>query len=57
MAKRQHRKTKNKDLQAKLDLIARSTERREMPRPTVFRDKSKYDRNRQKHDFRRECCA
>lgn len=57
MAKRQHKKTKDKDLQAKLDLIARSTERREMPRPTVFRDKSKYDRNRQKNDFRRECCA
>lgn len=43
--------------QEKLDLINRSTERRPMPRPTVFRDKSKYDRGRQKALDRRECMA
>lgn len=37
----------------KLNMINMSTERRPMPRPAVFRDKSKYDRNRQKEDFRR----
>ncbi len=57
MAKRQHVKTKDKALQEKIDLINRSTERREMPRPTVFKDKSKYDRNKQKQSFRRECFA
>ena len=44
MSKREEKKRK----QEKLDLINRSTERRPMPRPTVFRDKSKYDRGRQK---------
>lgn len=57
MAKRQHRKTKDKALQEKLDLINRSTERREMPRPAVFKDKTKYDRNRQKQSMRREYVA
>lgn len=57
MAKRHHAKTKDKALRKKLELINMSTERREMPRPTVFRDKSKYDRNRQKQDFRHECFA
>ena len=40
MSKREEKKRK----QEKLDLINRSTERRPMPRPVVFRDKSKYDR-------------
>lgn len=51
MSKREEKKRK----QEKLDLINRSTERRPMPRPTVFRDKSKYDRGRQKALDRREC--
>ncbi len=57
MAKRHHAKTKDKAAQAKLELIAMSTERREMPRPTVFKDKSKYDRNKAKQSFRKECFA
>lgn len=52
MAKRHHAKNKDKNIQEKLDLINRSTERRTMPRPTVFKDKSKYDRNRQKRQWR-----
>lgn len=46
-----------KKLEQKLDLINRSTGRRAMPRPAVFKDKSKYDRNRQKAENRRECMA
>lgn len=53
MSKREEKKRK----QEKLDLINRSTERRPMPRPAVFRDKSKYDRGRQKALDRRKCMA
>lgn len=53
MSKREEKKRK----QEKLDLINRSTERRPMPRPAVFRDKSKYDRSRRKAFDRRECMA
>lgn len=52
MAKRQHVKTKDAAKKQKLELIAASTERRIMPRPTVFRDKSKYDRNASKHELK-----
>lgn len=52
MAKRQHVKTKDTAKRQKLELIAASTERRAMPRPTVFRDKSKYDRNAAKRELR-----
>lgn len=52
MAKRQHVKTKDKDKQQTLALIAASSERKEMPRPVVFRDKSKYDRNRYRRELR-----
>lgn len=44
-------------VQEKLDLINRSTERRPMPRPVVFKDKTKYDRNRRKSDDRKLCYA
>lgn len=50
MAKRQHVKTKDAKKRQKLELIAASSERKTMPRPTVFRDKSKYDRK----SFKRE---
>lgn len=46
-----------KKVQEKLDMINRSTGRRPMPRPAVFRDKTKYDRNRQKDETRRACLA
>lgn len=46
-----------KKVQEKLDLINRSTERRIMPRPAVFKDRTKYDRNRRKAPDRKECCA
>lgn len=49
---KQHVKTKDKAKQEKIRLINASTERREMPRPTVFKDKSKYDRNRSKKNMR-----
>lgn len=52
MAKRQHVKSKDKKTQEKLDLINRSTERHEMPRPAVFKDKSKYDRKQAKRELR-----
>lgn len=53
MDKRQEKKK----LQEKLDLINRSADRRPMPRPAVFKDKSKYDRKRQKRIDRHECMA
>lgn len=37
----------------KLDMINMSAGRRTMPRPAVFKDKSKYDRGRQKADLRK----
>lgn len=51
MTKRQHVKNKDKNVQRKLELIADSTERRVMPRPAVFRDKTKYDRKRTKREL------
>ena len=43
-----HRPKKDKETQRKLDAIKHSRGRVTMPRPTVFKDKSKYDRNTQK---------
>lgn len=43
---------KNKAAQQKLELIAKSTERRTMPRPAVFADKTKYNRAAQKQMVR-----
>ena len=40
----------NKD--NKLDSIKQSRDRTPMPRPTVFKDKTKYDRNAAKDDRR-----
>ncbi len=51
------KRAEKKKRQEKLDLINRSTERRPMPRPAVFKDKSKYDRNRQKANDRKLCMA
>lgn len=51
MAKRQHVKNKDKNIQRKLELIADSTERRVMPRPVVFKDKTKYDRKKVKREL------
>lgn len=51
------KRQEKKKLQEKLDLINRSAGRRPMPRPAVFKDKSKYDRKRQKRIDRHECMA
>ena len=47
MGRRQHRRPAEK-YRATLDMIKRTTSREPMPRPAVFKDKTKYDRNRQK---------
>lgn len=53
-----NKKEAKKKLKEKLDMYNQAGGRREpMPRPTVFRDKSKYDRNRQKARDRMECMA
>ena len=52
MSKKQHIKTKNKSIQNKLELINYSTERRVMPRPVIFQDKSKYNRKRQAKEMK-----
>ena len=57
MAKRHHAKSKDKNVQNKLSLIAMSSERQLMPRPAVFKDKSKYDRRRQASETRRIAAA
>lgn len=49
MDKKEHRRK----IKAKLDLMARSAGRKAMPRPAVFKDRTKYDRNRQKIEDRR----
>ena len=47
------RKKKSKEVQEKLDAFNHSRPREMMPRPTVFKDKTKYDRNKRKNDERR----
>ena len=44
----------SKEKRAMLDTINRTRERAPMPRPTYFRDASKYDRKRQKQMDRKE---
>lgn len=51
------RNKRSKEVQAKLDTIKHSRERELMPRPTVFRDKTKYNRNALKQNDRRYCYA
>lgn len=43
-----YRPKKDKETKRKLDAIKHSRGRVTMPRPTVFKDKTKYDRNVQK---------
>ena len=38
----------------KLDILNQTRERDPMPRPAVFRDKKKYDRNAAKNEARKE---
>ena len=47
---------KNKDpkVERKLDLLKHTRPRDPMPRPTVFKDKSKFDRNKEKIKTRKE---
>ncbi len=47
-------KRKNIAIEHKLATIRQSKPREMMPRPAVFRDKSKYNRNSAKASFRRE---
>lgn len=54
---RQHVKTKDRAKQEKLRAINASSERKLMPRPAVFRDRSKYDRKSSKHGMRQMLAA
>lgn len=52
------KRAEKKKRKEKLDMLNRAGGRKEpMPRPAVFKDKSKYDRNRQKAENRRYCMA
>ena len=44
----------NKAGQDKLDILNQTRDRELMPRPAVFRDKKKYDRNAVKEENRKE---
>ena len=48
------RKEKKEEIKTKLDMMNRSAGRTPMPRPAVFKDKTKYNRNRAKVGFHRE---
>lgn len=52
--RQKHRRKLSKEKRAMLDTINRTRERAPMPRPTYFRDASKYDRNKQKQMDRKE---
>lgn len=52
-----NKKEARKRLQEKLDRYNQARPREPMPRPAVFKDRSKYDRNRQKARDRMECMA
>lgn len=52
--RQKHKKKLSKEKRAMLDTINQTRERTPMPRPTYFRDESKYDRNRQKQMDRKE---
>ena len=43
---------KDRDRNTKLDIINQTRDRTPMPRPAVFRDKRKYDRNLAKEEER-----
>ena len=43
--KRQIKRTNRRNRKTKLDILNQSRERDQMPRPTMFRDRKKYDRN------------
>ena len=45
---------KNDIKKTKLDILNQTRDREPMPRPTVFRDKKKYDRNILKDEDRKE---
>ena len=45
---------KEKDNQEKLDILNQTRDRTPMPRPAVFRNKKKYDRNAVKDEDRKE---
>jgi len=47
-------KIKKKSRKAKLDILNQTRDRTPMPRPAVFRDKKKYDRNAIKDEDRKE---
>lgn len=54
---RQHIKTKDKAKQQVIRNMNAVADRTPMPRPTVFRDKSKYNRQSSKADARRMVAA
>jgi len=45
---------KDRNGKTKLDILNQTRDRTPMPRPVVFRDKKKYDRNTVKEEARRE---
>ena len=45
---------KDKELEEKLRILKQSRPRAPMPRPTTFKDKSKYDRKKQKILIKKE---
>ena len=45
---------KDRDRKTKLDILNQTRDRTPMPRPAVFRDKKKYDRNVLKNEDRKE---
>ncbi len=52
MQMKKRRKNKNKNI--KLDILNQTRDRIPMPRPAVFRDKKKFDRNAVKNEDRKE---
>ncbi len=46
-------KYNDKEKEAKLDILNQTRDRTPMPRPAVFRDKRKYDRNAVKEETRK----
>ena len=45
---------KNNDKKEKLDMLNQTRDRTPMPRPAVFRNKKKYDRNAVKEEDRKD---
>ena len=52
--KQQSKKASRRKRKTKLDILKQSREREPMPRPAVFRDRKKYDRNLLKDMERKE---